>query len=186
MSNTSLRQWRKHWENKLEIEKHFWLLLLALSPQDRNSGTVAVSAQPPRAERSGVEWNGMHRQSPQTVWPLSIFFPGFVRRHLVSAGFFEFQMWHLEGSKSFIHWSDCETRRWVLKHLGSLPDRRSVITQLQGGVAAFNQVARLFFTFVFCPANFVSLKHKSTLNLWPHVLNSCDTIEILFCNCLHS
>lgn len=138
------------------------------------------------ASKSGAERNGMHRQSPQTVWPLSIFFPGFVRRHLVSAGFFEFQMWHSEGSKSFIHWSDCETRRWVLKHLGSLPDRRSVITQLQGGVAAFNQVARLFFTFVFAALTLCLLNTKAHWISVHMCLTVATQLRFLFCNRLHS
>lgn len=116
------------------------------SRQERCDGSCFSTASKSRAE-----WNGMHRLSPQTVWPLSIFFsPGFVQRHLISTVFFfilNSKCGHLEGFKSFIHWSDCETRRWVLKHLRSLPDRRPVITQLQGGVAASSQVARLFFTF---------------------------------------
>lgn len=75
----------------------------APSRQDRNSGTGAVSAQPPRAERSGEEWN-----APQTVWTLSIFFspPYFVRRHLVSAGvffcFFLFQTWALSEAPNLL------------------------------------------------------------------------------------
>lgn len=140
------------------------------------------------ASKSGAEWRGMECTDSRhkLFGPFPFFFPGFVRRHLVSAGFFEFQMWHSEGSKSFIHWSDCETRRWVLKHLGSLPDRRSVITQLQGGVAAFNQVARLFFTFVFAALNLCLLNTKAHWISGHMCLTVKTQLRFLFCNRLHS
>lgn len=95
-----LKRRRKYWGNKLEIEKTLLAPAGAAGPhQDRISGTVAVSAQPLRAEWSGEEWNAptvatnclasllffsrLCSAAPRLCWLFSFF------------SFFEFQMWAL-------------------------------------------------------------------------------------------
>lgn len=91
------------------------LPLLFLTLKDGNSLTVALSIPPP-PEESGVEWSAVRWWAAVAanclVPPLFLGGGGALFVGTASLLISNSKCGHLEAAKSFIHWSDCETRRW--------------------------------------------------------------------------
>lgn len=93
------------------------LLLPFLTLKDGNSLTVALSIPPP-PEESGVEWSGVEcaervgRNRCKLFGPPIFLGGGALFGGTASLLISNSKCGHLEAAKSFIHWSDCETRRW--------------------------------------------------------------------------